>query len=40
MVLIRWEKYQGLATRPLTQTAPDEESGAEQSASLGPRGAA
>lgn len=29
MALIRWEKYRGLEARPLTQTAPDDESEAE-----------
>lgn len=42
MALIRWEKYRGLEARPLTQTARDDESEAEQSAFLGekPRSAA
>lgn len=35
MVLIRREEYRGLATRPLTQTASDDESEAEQGPSLG-----
>ncbi len=34
MVLIRREKSRGLAIRPLTQTAPDGKSEAEQNASL------